>query len=301
MKILITGAYGQLGNEIKVLSVAFPDWQFLFTDVDALDITDENALEIWFQNNKPNYIVNCAAYTAVDKAETDSETAIKVNSLAPQLLAKQAKKSGAKLIHISTDYVFDGESFTPYTEEADVNPKSVYGETKLHGEQNCLEENPETIIIRTSWLYSAFGNNFVKTMLKLGKERGQLKVVYDQIGSPTYAADLASTILSIIQISEKQPDRFVPGIYHYSNGGVASWYDFAKAIFEISGVNCKVDPVLSDQFPTAAKRPHFSVLNKSRIKNVFGIAIPYWRESLENCISKLYFVSGDVRDIKDNC
>ena len=204
MKILITGAYGQLGNEINALSVAFPDWQFLFTDVDTLDITNENTLEIWFQNNKPNYIVNCAAYTAVDKAETDSETALKVNSLAPKLLAKLAKKTGARLIHISTDYVFDGESFTPYSEEADVNPNSIYGESKLHGEQSCLEENPETIIIRTSWLYSAFGNNFVKTMLRLGKERNQVKVVYDQIGTPTYAADLANAILSIIQISEKQ-------------------------------------------------------------------------------------------------
>ncbi|MCA1760155.1 MAG: dTDP-4-dehydrorhamnose reductase [Bacteroidales bacterium] len=287
MKILITGAYGQLGNEIKVLSVAFPDWQFLFTDVDTLDITNENALEIWFQNNKPNYIVNCAAYTAVDKAETDSETAIKVNSLAPKLLAKQAKKSGARLIHISTDYVFDGESFTPYSEEADVNPKSVYGESKLLGEKNCIEENPESVVIRTSWLYSFFGNNFVKTMLRLGVERGQLKVVFDQVGTPTYAADLANSILSIIQISEKQPDRFVPGIYHYSNEGVASWYDFAKAIFEISEVSCTVNPVLSDQFPTSAKRPNYSILDKSKIKNTFGITIPYWRDSLKICVERL--------------
>jgi dTDP-4-dehydrorhamnose reductase len=287
MKILITGAYGQLGNEIKVLSVAFPDWQFLFTDVDTLDITNENALDIWFQKNKPRFVINCAAYTAVDKAETDSETAEKVNSLAPKLMAKFSKKFDAKLIHISTDYVFDGESFTPYSEEAEVNPKSVYGESKLKGEQNCFTENPDTIVIRTSWLYSTFGNNFVKTMLRLGKDRGQLNVVFDQVGTPTYAADLANAILSIIQISEKQPEKFVPGIYHYSNEGVASWYDFAKAIFEISDVKCIVSPVRSVEFPTPAKRPNFSVLDKSKIKNIFGVNILYWRVSLDECIKRL--------------
>lgn len=287
MKILITGAYGQLGNEIKVLSVAFPDWQFLFTDVDTLDITNENAIDIWFQKNKPSFVINCAAYTAVDKAETDSETAEKVNSLAPKLLAKFSKKFDAKLIHISTDYVFDGESSTPYSEEAEVNPKSVYGESKLKGEQNCFAENPDTIVIRTSWLYSTFGNNFVKTMLRLGKDRGQLNVVFDQVGTPTYAADLANAILSIIQISEKHPEKFVPGIYHYSNEGVASWYDFAKAIFEISDVKCIVSPVRSVEFPTPAKRPNFSVLDKSKIKNIFGVNILYWRVSLDECIKRL--------------
>jgi dTDP-4-dehydrorhamnose reductase len=287
MKILVTGAYGQLGNEINCLTAKYPDWQFLFTDADTLDITSESDLEIWFQNNKPNYIINCAAYTAVDKAETEVETAEKVNALAPKLLGKFSTNVGAKMIHISTDYVFDGESFLPYSEEDKVNPKSVYGETKLQGEKNCFEENPDTIIIRTSWLYSAFGNNFVKTMLRLSKERGHLNVVFDQVGTPTYAADLASAILSVIQIAEKQPEKFVPGIYHYSNEGVASWYDFARAIFEISGVNCNVNPVLSDQFPTAAKRPNYSVLNKSKIKNTFGITIPYWRDSLKDCIQKL--------------
>ncbi len=287
MKILVTGAYGQLGNEINCLTDKYPDWQFFFTDVDSLDITSERALEDWFQNNKPDYVINCAAYTAVDKAESDVETAEKVNELAPKLLGKYSKKWGTKLIHISTDYVFDGEAFTPYSEEDKVNPKSVYGETKLRGEKNCLEENPETLIIRTSWLYSAFGNNFVKTMLRLGKERGQLNVVFDQTGTPTYAADLANSILSIIEISEKDFKKFVPGIYHYSNEGVASWYDFAKAIFEISGVSCNVNPVLSDQFPTAAKRPNYSVLNKFKIKNVFGITIPYWRDSLKICVERL--------------
>jgi dTDP-4-dehydrorhamnose reductase len=287
MKILVTGAYGQLGNEINCLTDKYPEWQFLFTDVDSLDITNENALEIWFQNNRPNYVVNCAAYTAVDKAETDVETANKVNALAPKLLGKFSKKFDARLIHISTDYVFDGEAFTPYSEETEVNPKSIYGETKLKGEQNCIKENSETIIIRTSWLYSSFGNNFVKTMLRLGSERGRLNVVYDQIGTPTYAADLAGAILEIIAIAEEIPEKFVPGIYHYSNEGVASWYDFAKAVFEISVVNCAVSPVRSVEYPTPAKRPNFSVLDKSKIKNTFGITILYWRDSLINCIQKL--------------
>jgi dTDP-4-dehydrorhamnose reductase len=287
MKILITGAYGQLGSEINCLTNKYPDWKFLFTDVDTLDITNESDLGIWFKNNKPDYVVNCAAYTAVDKAETDSETADKVNSFAPALLGMVSKKYGAKLIHISTDYVFDGEAFSPYSEIDDVIPKSVYGKSKLQGEKRCFEENPETIVIRTSWLYSTFGNNFVKTMLRLGKERGWLNVVFDQVGTPTYAADLANTILTIIQISEKQTEKFAPGIYHYSNEGVASWYDFANAVFEISEVKCDVLPVRSVEFPTPAKRPNFSVLDKSKIKYTFGITIPYWRESLKICIERL--------------
>jgi len=287
MKILVTGAYGQLGNEINCLTSKYPALQFLFTDVDSLDITSESALEIWFQNNKPDYVVNCAAYTAVDKAETDTETAEKVNALAPSLLGKFSNEIGSKLIHISTDYVFDGESFTPYSESDKVNPKSIYGETKLQGEQNCIKENHETVIIRTSWLYSTFGNNFVKTMLRLGNERGRLNVVYDQVGTPTYAADLAKTILDIIELTEKDSTKFVPGIYHFSNEGVASWYDFAKAIFEISKLECAVSPVRSVEFPTPAKRPNYSVLDKAKIKNTFGITIPYWRESLMNCIQKL--------------
>ena len=287
MKILITGSYGQLGNEINVLSSKFPDWQFLFTDVDTLDITNEEAVKVFFKENQPDFVINCAAYTAVDKAESDFETAEKVNALAPKFLAKYSKKAGAKIIHISTDYVFDGTAFTSYSETDAVNPQGVYGVTKLLGEQNCLVENPDCIVIRTSWLYSTFGNNFVKTMLRLGKERGALNVVFDQIGTPTYAADLAATILSIIQISEKEKGKFAPGIYHYSNEGVASWYDFAKAIFEISGIKCAVSPVLSQEFPTPAKRPNFSVLNKAKIRNNFGIDIPYWRDSLKVCLRSL--------------
>ncbi len=287
MKILVTGAYGQLGNEIKNLSTKFPSWNFLFTDVDALDITDEKSVEKYLHQNLPDFVVNCAAYTAVDKAESDRENATKINAIAPKILAKCVNITGAKFIHISTDYVFDGEGFRPYSEEDIVNPESVYGETKLAGERFCFEENPETIVIRTSWLYSTFGNNFVKTMLRLGKERGNLNVVFDQVGTPTYAADLAAAILEIISVTEKKPGKFIPGIYHYSNEGVASWYDFSKAIFEISGMKCNVNPVLSIQFPTPAKRPNYSVLDKSKIKNTFGISIPYWKDSLKICIKRL--------------
>ena len=287
MKILITGAYGQLGNELNVLSNQYPEWQFLFTDADTLDITDENAVELFFQTHLPGVVINCAAYTAVDKAETDTETAWKINALAPGILARAAKKTDSKLIHISTDYVFDGTACQPLTETVDVNSTGVYGKTKLEGEQNCRSENPETLIIRTSWLYSSFGNNFVKTMLRIGKEKVRLNVVFDQIGTPTFAADLASAILSIIKKSEEKPEKFVPGIYHYSNEGVASWYDFAQAIFEIANINCQISPVRTVDFPTPARRPAFSVLDKSKIKNTFGIKIPYWRESLITCMEKL--------------
>jgi dTDP-4-dehydrorhamnose reductase len=252
-----------------------------------LDITNEKAIDDFFEKNNPVYIINCAAYTAVDKAESDVDSAEKVNSLAPKLLAKQAKKFNAKLIHISTDYVFDGLASKPYIETNKDNPQSIYGKTKLQGEQLSVAENPQTIIIRTSWLYSSFGNNFVKTMLRLAGEREKLNVVFDQVGTPTYAADLANTILSVIQISEKQPEKFVPGIYHYSNEGVASWYDFAKAVFEISEIKCIVSPVRSVEFPTPASRPEYSVLDKSKIKNTFGIDIPYWRDSLKTCVERL--------------
>jgi len=246
MRILITGAYGQLGSELKVQSGNFPAWEFLLTDADTLDITNENAVKNFFQQNQPDFIINCAAYTAVDKAETDTETAERINSVAPKILATNAQKTGSRFIHISTDYVFDGTAHKPYSETDKVNPQGVYGATKLRGEQNCLANNPESIVIRTSWLYSSFGSNFVKTMLRLGNERDNVNVVFDQIGTPTYAADLAATILSIIQVSEKQPEKFIPGIYHYSNEGVASWYDFAQAIFEIAKVECNASPVLAE-------------------------------------------------------
>ncbi len=288
MKILVTGAYGQLGSELKEIEMQFPNYHFLFTDVDSLDITSGMAVETYFNKNQPDFVINCAAYTAVDKVEIDHEIAEKINTFAPKLLGKFSKQVGAKLIHISTDYVFNGNTNQPYSETDAVNPQTVYGKTKLEGELNCLNENPNSVVIRTSWLYSEFGNNFVKTMLRLGDERDSLNVVFDQVGTPTYAADLAQALLSIIQNSEKDPANFIPGIYHYSNEGVASWYDFAKAIFEISGgVECKINPVLSDQFPTPAKRPHFSVFNKLKIRNTYGITIPYWKESLKICMERL--------------
>lgn len=282
MQILVTGSNGQLGNELNVLQENYPEWNFVFTDVDSLDITNGTAIQKYFAENNFDFVINCAAYTAVDKAESDKETAAKVNSLAPELLAFYSNLADAKLIQVSTDYVFAGDAHQPYSEDVAVAPQSVYGSTKLDGELNCLRENPNSVIIRTSWLYSTFGNNFVKTMLRLGKERGELGVVFDQVGTPTYAADLALAILKIVEC-----EKFVAGVYHFSNEGVASWYDFAKEIFEISGVACKVNPVLSDQFPTPAKRPHFSVLNKSKIRDTFGIEIPYWKDSLKVCLNRL--------------
>ncbi|SHE32025.1 dTDP-4-dehydrorhamnose reductase [Mariniphaga anaerophila] len=287
MKVLVTGAYGQLGNELRVEAENYPEMEFLFTDADSLDITDEIAVQEYFTKNRPGIVINCAAYTAVDKAENDAEKAELINSVAPGFLAKVAKTVDAALIHISTDYVFGGDSVLPYTENDSVKPIGVYGTTKLEGEERSFKENLKTVVIRTAWLYSSFGNNFVKTMLRLGKKGDNLKVVFDQVGTPTYAGDLAKAVLQIANIYQKQPDKFVPGIYHYSNEGVISWYDFAKAIFELAQINCGVFPVLSEEFPTAAQRPHFSVLNKSKIKSTFGLEIPYWKDSLKVCIQKL--------------
>ncbi len=287
MNIIVTGAYGQLGSELKELEMEFPEFHFHFTDVDSLDITNENAVAGFFNEKQPDFVINCAAYTAVDKAEIDQAVAEKVNAIAPKILGKISRNVGAKLIHVSTDYVFSGDANQPYSETDLVDPQGVYGKTKLQGEINCLNENPDAVVIRTSWLYSEFGNNFVKTMLRIGKERGELNVVFDQVGTPTYAADLAETIIAIIQKTIENPTNFIPGIYHYSNEGVISWFDFAKAIFEIKNMECLVHPVLSDAFPTPAKRPHFSVLNKSKIKNNYKIEIPYWKDSLEVCIANL--------------
>ncbi|MFV0269084.1 MAG: dTDP-4-dehydrorhamnose reductase [Draconibacterium sp.] len=287
MRILVSGAYGQLGSELKALRSEYPEWDFMFTDVDSLDITDENAVDQFIAGKSIDFLINCAAYTAVDKAETDVELATKVNTLAPGILAKVTKKYGIKLIHISTDYVFAGDACEPYSEEDEVNPQGVYGQTKLEGEGNVQSQNSESIIVRTAWLYSVYGNNFVKTMLRVGREKGELGVVFDQVGSPTNAADLAAAVLGIIRLCEKDASAFVPGIYHFSNEGVASWYDFAVAIFEMAGVECKVNPLSSEQFPTPTKRPHYSVLNKSKIKNTFNIRIAYWRDSLQLCLQKM--------------
>ena len=282
--ILVTGANGQLGSEIKELAENYSEYSFIFTDKNNLDITKENEISKFFDSNKINTIINCAAYTAVDLAEDEKETANQINHISVKLIATEAKKRNIKFIHVSTDYVFDGTSHVPYIETDSTNPQSVYGSTKLKGEQILKEINPEnSVIIRTSWVYSSFGNNFVKTMLRLGKERESLNVIFDQIGTPTYARDLAKYILNIIpKINNKKPET-----YHYSNEGVCSWYDFAKTIFELKHINCKVAPIPSSAYPTKAKRPHYSVLNKQKIKEHFTIEIPYWRDSLADCLKLL--------------
>lgn len=277
--ILVTGSKGQLGSEIRALAPKYPNYKFVFTDAEELDICNHVAVKQCITTNNIKAIVNCAAYTAVDKAEEQYELADKINHLAVANFAQLAKENGIKLIHISTDYVFDGTAHKPYTETDTPNPQSVYGKTKLAGETTIQHINPaNSIIIRTSWVYSVYGNNFVKTMLRLGKERDELHVVADQIGTPTNAADLAQTILDILP----QLKNDAVELFHYSNEGVCSWYDFAKAIFEIKDITVKVNPIESLQYPTPAKRPYYTVLNKSRIKISFNLNIPYWKESLKN-------------------
>ena len=287
MNILVTGANGQLGEEIRILSEKFPNYNFIFTDIQELDLSDSTIVDSFCKDEKLDYLVNCAAYTAVDVAESDEYLAALINTKVPEHLGKISKTLGFKVIHVSTDYVFDGTSSTPYVEDDMVNPESVYGKTKLNGEISLLRENPDAIVIRTAWLYSAYGKNFVKTMIKLGEERDNMKVVYDQIGTPTYAGDLAKTILEIISKTEKKEVEWIPGIFHYSNEGVCSWYDFAKAIHEFCSISCDIWPVSTDEYPTPAKRPAYSVLNKSRIKKTFNFEIPYWRDSLKVCIDVL--------------
>lgn len=286
-KILVTGAKGQLGSEIKEISAEFHSFSFCFTDFEELDITCQTKVSEFFEHYKPDFVVNCAAYTAVDKAETEIDLATKLNALAVGILAEESAKLNCRLIHISTDYVFDGKGPRPYTEDEPVNPQSVYGRTKLEGELLCLKNNPQSIVVRTSWLYSKFGNNFVKTMLRLGNERTEVGVIADQIGSPTNAADLARAILTIISFVVVGNKNLIPGVYHYSNEGVASWYDFTKAIYELSGLKCQVNPISSEEYPSPVKRPPYSVMNKSKIKLIFGIQIPYWRTSLEDYIQKI--------------
>ncbi len=286
-KILVTGGNGQLGSELRELAQEFPSFEMVFTDVAELDITNAGAVQKIMQAEKPAYLINCAAYTAVDKAEAEPEMARKLNALAPGILATESFKAGCRMIHISTDYVFDGTNHTPYTEDEPANPASVYGRTKQEGEQFCLGNNPRSIIIRTAWLYSAFGNNFVKTMIRLGQERDQLGVIFDQVGTPTYAQDLARAILQIVAKTASGEKEFVAGIYHFSNEGVCSWYDFARAVLEMYGIDCMVNPIHTIDYPTPAKRPHYSILDKSKIKTTFELQIPYWRNSLTKCIEKL--------------
>ncbi|MDR1980450.1 MAG: dTDP-4-dehydrorhamnose reductase [Tannerellaceae bacterium] len=279
--ILVTGANGQLGNALRRLAWQYDGrYTFLFTDIDSLDIGDRTAIQACIQSNAVRYVINCAAYTAVDRAEEDEERCLKINRDAVRYLGEAVAGAGIKLIHISTDYVYDGTNSLPYVETDYTCPMSAYGRSKLAGERALQDVCPDAgIILRTSWLYSGFGNNFVDTILRLAKEREELRVVSDQIGTPTCAGDLASAILSIIGSAEA--GNFYPGIFHYSNEGVCSWYDFALKIVRFAQVNCRVLPIDTTDYPTRAIRPQYSVLNKRKIKETYHLAIPHWEESLE--------------------
>lgn len=281
--ILVTGSNGQLGSEIKELSKEY-SYNFFFTNRSNIDITSKENIKDFCQTNNINAIINCAGYTAVDKAESDEINADLINRKAVKKLALVCQELNIKLIHISTDYVFDGKNFKPYCEEYKTNPQSVYGKTKLDGENEMIKINPSnSIIIRTSWVYSFYGNNFVKTMLHLGKEKESLGVIFDQIGTPTYAKHLAKVILDILPKIDNQKVE----IYNYSNEGVLSWYDFAKEIMKMAKLDCKINSIETFQYATPAKRPHFSLLNKSKIKNQFNIEIPYWKDGLDDCLKRL--------------
>ena len=282
MNILVTGCNGQLGNEMQLLEKENPQHTYFNTDVAELDITNQKAIEQFVASHEIDGIVNCAAYTAVDKAEDNEEFCSVLNSIAPAYLAAAIEKRGGWMIQISTDYVFDGTQHTPYVEDDDTCPNSVYGKTKLVGELNVQKLCKQSMIIRTAWLYSTFGNNFVKTMIRLGQEKPELGVIFDQIGTPTYARDLAAAIFTAIN------KGVVPGVYHFSNEGVISWYDFTKAIHRLAGITtCHVRPLHTAEYPTPANRPHYSVLDKTKIKQTYQMEVPYWEESLRECIEKL--------------
>lgn len=285
--ILVTGAYGQLGNEVRLLSVNYPQYNFMFTDVDSLDICDKAMLMDFVQGNDIRYIINCAAYTAVDKAEDDAELCEKINAKAVKNLGEVAQEVSAGIIHVSTDYVFNGKGYMPYTEDMPTSPCSVYGKTKLKGEKALLKACEKAMVVRTAWLYSPFGNNFVKTMRKLGAERDTLNVIFDQVGTPTYAEDLAAALLVMMDKTIDQ-EHNKGGVYHYSNEGVCSWYDFTLKIHQLSGITtCQVNPIETKDYPTKAARPHYSVLNKAKIKATFGVQVPHWESSLQRCIEEL--------------
>jgi dTDP-4-dehydrorhamnose reductase len=281
--ILITGAKGQLGNELKVISKKYFGYDFIFTDIETLDITDAEKTKEFIKKRKPAWIINCAAYNFVDKAESDYETALLVNGTAVKNISSALKDSVTRLIHISSDYVFDGNTNSPYRDAAIPNPLSAYGRSKWEGEKNAMSHYG-SIVIRTSWLYSSFGNNFVRTIIRLAKEKDSLQVVNDQTGTPTYAADLAQALMHIISGVQRQQLAFNAGIYNYSNEGECSWYDFATAIIEEAGLKCQVYPILSKDYPVVAQRPAYSVLNKSKIIENYGLTIPHWRASLKRCI-----------------
>jgi len=283
-KILITGSQGQLGRSIKKLEPNYKETTFVYTDVDDLDITNLESVEQFIEKEQFTDIINCAAYTAVDKAEQENDLAFRINALGPENLAKASQSHHCRFIHISTDYVFDGKNHQPYIETDTTEPPSAYGKTKLEGEKLVLKQKADSIIIRTSWLYSEFGGNFLKTMMKYGQERPELKVVFDQIGTPTYAGDLAAAILEIIHKDGSEQHR---GIYHFSNEGVVSWYDFAKEIMEKTHIDCKITPILSSEYPLPAPRPFYSLMNKAKIKKDFNIIIPYWKDGLRECLKAL--------------
>ena len=286
-RILVTGANGQLGSELRELSAKYTDYEFTFTDVVELDITNIDSLNAYFQSQpKFDFLINCAAYTAVDAAESNQELAFKLNTTAVDMLVEMAGKYGFFLIQISTDYVFDGEKNRPYDEEDVPIPSSIYGKTKNDAERLILYSDIRAIVIRTAWLYSTYGKNFVKSMIKYGTERDELNVVFDQVGTPTYAADLADAILQILPQLQAMPKPYTD-LFHYTNEGVCSWYDFTQHILRHENINCRVNPIRSEQYPTPAKRPAFSVLDKSKIKTKFGITIPYWTDSLDVMLKKL--------------
>ena len=279
--VLVTGANGQLGSELQAVANEYTTLEFTFAERSDLDLGSAASIETFFEGEAFDIIINCAAYTAVDKAESDEEMAYAINHHAVETLAHIAKSNNIVLIHISTDYVFDGSNFKPYVENDPTNPQSVYGASKLSGEEAMQTINPKnSLIIRTSWVYSSFGDNFVKTMLRLGRERDELGVIFDQVGTPTYARDLASSILEIIPQLENDDVK----IMHYSNEGVCSWYDFAIAIFEMQSITCQVNPIETKAYPTPATRPHYSLLNKAKIKTDYSLTIPYWRDSLRQAL-----------------
>ncbi len=285
--ILVTGSNGQLGSEIRNLSSSCDFFDFIFTDFEELDISNFKSLEKFFAKNKIDFLINCAAYTNVDKAESEKEKAFLINGKAMENLVKMCEKHNCKLIHISTDYVFNGKKYFPYKEDDKENPNSVYGKSKLAGEKIIINSNIEYIILRTSWLYSSYGNNFVKTILKLAKKVEKLSVIFDQIGTPTYAKDLSKIIFHILKEKIENKKKFKKGIYNFSNEGVCSWFDFSKEIIDFYDINLKLIPIETKDFPTVAKRPHYSVLNKSKLKREFNYEIPHWKDSLLDCLKQM--------------
>lgn len=284
MNILVTGANGQLGSELKDLALQYPSFHMVFTDKEELDVTDEEKVYKFLKKNGINCLINCVGYTAVDQAEDHRDDAMLLNATAARYLAAATARVNALMVHVSTDYVFDGHGFRPYSEGDTANPKTIYGKTKLDGEIEVIFNARRAIIIRTSWLYSRYGQNFVKTVLSKAREEHKLRIVFDQIGTPTYAADLAGAILDMIP---RVPDKVRGEVYNYSNEGVASWYDFAKAIVDMKDIDCEITPILSKEIQTKALRPHYSVLDKSRIKREYGLVVPHWRDSLERCLALL--------------